>query len=233
MLQLIRRYFKIYFNSLVISTPKFDGMWEGNTLYHLSSYSHLVLNSVHFLRIYTPSVTLVTAKNQHRCWKARIYACAWISNPLPSLCFIPVLGEVQSHIHYHKILEDVNSKMNTSQKLFVTFQRFIHSLGLYLPIYIWRATRKSRWMCEKCRHREWRIRKQKWTGGGLNPNRLLDSELISLACWADGWLWVRRRSGLRRERTRNKMPTRKWNQVESYRTYNELHYNGLMTDLGW
>ena len=24
-----------------------------------------------------------------------------------------------------------------------------------------------------------------------------------------------------------------WNKVESYRTYNELHYNGLMTDLGW
>ena len=71
----------------------------------------------------------------------------------------------------------------------------------------------------------------------FNPNRSLDSELISLDCWADGWLWVRRRSGLRRENegwnpTRNKMPTREWKMTGSYLLYNELHYNGLMTDLG-
>ena len=92
----------------------------------------------------------------------------------------------------------------------------------------------------------------------FNPNRSLDSELISLDCWADGWLWVRRRSGLRQERTfslsqmggtelarvmpwrenegwnptRNKMPTRKWKIAGSYLLYNELHYNGLMTDFG-
>ena len=92
----------------------------------------------------------------------------------------------------------------------------------------------------------------------FDPNRSLDTEQISLDCWADGWLWVRRRSGLRRERTfslsqmsrtelarvmpwrenegwnptRNKMPTRKWKRAGSYLLYNELHYNGLMTDLG-
>ena len=66
----------------------------------------------------------------------------------------------------------------------------------------------------------------------FNPNRSLDPEQISLDCWADGWLWVRRRSGLRQERTRNKMPTRKWKMAGSYLLYNELHYNGLMTDLG-
>ena len=38
------------------------------------------------------------------------------------------------------------------------------------------------------------------------------------------------RSGLRQERTRNKMPTRKWKMAGSYLLYNELHYNGLMTD---
>ena len=67
----------------------------------------------------------------------------------------------------------------------------------------------------------------------FNPNRSLDTEQISLDCWADSWLWVRRRSGLRRERTINKMPTRKWKMTGSYLLYNDLHYNGLMTDLGW
>jgi len=44
----------------------------------------------------------------------------------------------------------------------------------------------------------------------LNPNQSLDPEQISLDCWADCLPWVRRRSVLRRERARNKMPTRKW-----------------------
>ena len=64
------------------------------------------------------------------------------------------------------------------------------------------------------------------------PNRSLDSEQISLDCWADGFSLAWRRSGLRRERTRNKMPTRKWKMTGSYLLYNELHYNVLMTDLG-
>ena len=66
----------------------------------------------------------------------------------------------------------------------------------------------------------------------FNPNRSLDPGHISLDCWADGWLWVRRRSGLRRELTSNKMPTRKWKMAGSYLLYNELHYNGPMTYLG-
>jgi len=48
---------------------------------------------------------------------------------------------------------------------------------------------------------------------GLNlftQNRSLDPEQISLDCWADCLPWVRRRSGLRREQTKNKMPTREW-----------------------
>ena len=32
------------------------------------------------------------------------------------------------------------------------------------------------------------------------PNRSLDPEQFLFDCWANGWLWVRRRSGLRRER---------------------------------
>ena len=66
----------------------------------------------------------------------------------------------------------------------------------------------------------------------FNPNRSLDPELISLDCWADGWLWVRRRSGLRRERTSNKMPTRKWKMAGRHILGNILHNNGLMTDWG-
>ena len=66
----------------------------------------------------------------------------------------------------------------------------------------------------------------------FNPNRSLDPEQISLDCWADGWLWVRRRSGLRWERTSNKMPTRKWKMAGSYILYKKLHHNGLMTDWG-
>ena len=66
----------------------------------------------------------------------------------------------------------------------------------------------------------------------FNPNRSLDTEQISLDCWADGGLWVRRRSGPCRELTRNKMPTRKRKMAGSYLLYNELHYNGLMTNLG-
>ena len=66
----------------------------------------------------------------------------------------------------------------------------------------------------------------------FDPNRSLDTEQISLDCWADGWLWVRRRSRLRWELTRNKMPTRKWKMSGSYLLYNELHYKGLMTNLG-
>ena len=50
----------------------------------------------------------------------------------------------------------------------------------------------------------------------FNPNRSLDPEQISLDCWADGLPWVRRRSGLRRERTKNKMPTREWKTTGSY-----------------
>ena len=64
----------------------------------------------------------------------------------------------------------------------------------------------------------------------FNPNRSLDPKQISLDCWADGWLWVQRRSGLRRERTSNKMPTRKWKMAGSYILGNKLHNNGLMTD---
>ena len=64
----------------------------------------------------------------------------------------------------------------------------------------------------------------------FNPNRSLVPERISLGCWADGWLWVRRRSGLRRERTSNKMPTRKWKMTGSYILCNKLHNNVLMTD---
>ena len=66
----------------------------------------------------------------------------------------------------------------------------------------------------------------------FNPNRSLDSEQISLDCWADGWLWVWRRSGLRRERTSNKMPTRKWKMAGRHILGNILHNNGLMTDWG-
>ena len=66
----------------------------------------------------------------------------------------------------------------------------------------------------------------------FNPNRSLDPEQISFHCWADGWLWVQRRSGLRRERTSNKMPTRKWKMAGSYILGNILHNNGLMTDWG-
>ena len=91
-----------------------------------------------------------------------------------------------------------------------------------------------------------------------NPIRSLVPEQISMDCWADDCSWVRSRSGLRRERTfslsqmsrtelarvmpwrenegwnptRNKMPTRKWKMTGSSLLYNELHYNGLMTDLG-
>ena len=60
----------------------------------------------------------------------------------------------------------------------------------------------------------------------LNPNRSLDPEQISLDCWADCLPWVRRRSGLRRERARNKMPTRKRKMTGSYLLTNELQYNG-------
>ena len=51
----------------------------------------------------------------------------------------------------------------------------------------------------------------KWRNRGREniPNRSLDSEQSLFDCWADAWLWVRSRSGLHRERTRNMMPTRK------------------------
>ena len=91
-----------------------------------------------------------------------------------------------------------------------------------------------------------------------NPIRSLVPEQISMDCWADGCSWVRRRSGLRQERTfsliqmsrtelarvmpwrenegwnptRNKVPTRKWKMAGSYILCKKLHNNGLMTDLG-
>ena len=51
----------------------------------------------------------------------------------------------------------------------------------------------------------------KWRNRGREniPNRSLDSEQFLFDCWADAWLWVWRRSVLRREQTRNKMSTRK------------------------
>ena len=66
----------------------------------------------------------------------------------------------------------------------------------------------------------------------FNPKRSLDPEQILFDCWADGFSFVWRRSGLRRERTRNKMPTRKWKMTGSYLLHKALHHNGLMTDLG-
>ena len=66
----------------------------------------------------------------------------------------------------------------------------------------------------------------------FSPNRSLDPEQISLDCWADCFSLVRRRSGLRRERTKNKMPTRKWKMTGSYLFNYESYYNGLMTDWG-
>ena len=62
--------------------------------------------------------------------------------------------------------------------------------------------------------------------------RSLAPKQISLDCWADGWLWVRRHSGLRWERMSNKIPTREWKRSGSYLFNYELYYNGLMTDLG-
>ena len=50
----------------------------------------------------------------------------------------------------------------------------------------------------------------------FNPNRSLDPEQISLVCWADCLPWVRMRSGLRRERAKNKMPTSEWKMTWSY-----------------
>ena len=67
---------------------------------------------------------------------------------------------------------------------------------------------------------------------GVNPNRSLDPEQILFDCWADVFSLVWRRSGLRRELMRNKMPTRKWKRSGSYLLHNDLHYNGLMNDLG-
>ena len=66
----------------------------------------------------------------------------------------------------------------------------------------------------------------------FNPNRSLASEQISLDCWADCFSFVRRRSGLQRERTRNKRLTRIWKMTECYLLHDELHYNGLMIDWG-
>jgi len=40
---------------------------------------------------------------------------------------------------------------------------------------------------------------EEYKGNTIIPNRSLEPEQISLDCWADGCLWVRRRSGLRRE----------------------------------
>ena len=45
------------------------------------------------------------------------------------------------------------------------------------------------------------------------PNWSLDSEQFLFDCWADSWLWVWRHSGLRWERTRNKMPTKKKSDI--------------------
>jgi len=44
----------------------------------------------------------------------------------------------------------------------------------------------------------------------VNPNRSLDPEQILFDCWAVCSLFARWRSGLRREWTKDKMPTRKW-----------------------
>ena len=61
----------------------------------------------------------------------------------------------------------------------------------------------------------------------FNPNRSLDPEQISLDCWADGLPLVRRRSGLRRERTKNKMPTRKWKMTGSYLFNYDSYHNAI------
>ena len=61
--------FCVYFNIPAFSPPKKSMKQQRKTRFLLPRFS---IKFSFFFPIFLPSVTLVTAKNQHRCWKARV-----------------------------------------------------------------------------------------------------------------------------------------------------------------
>ena len=66
----------------------------------------------------------------------------------------------------------------------------------------------------------------------LNPNRSLESKAISFCCRADCPPPLSRRSGLRRDKAADKMPTAGRKGLENRRKTTKPQVGGLMTDLG-
>ena len=85
---------------------------------------------------YLKTVTLVTAKNQHRCWKARAARtrARVLSSLLTSLFPFAWATTWLSH-RFRVLLIGENSKIEISEKNIVTFLRFFHSFLQFEPIY--------------------------------------------------------------------------------------------------
>ena len=99
-----------------------------------------------FSRNFSPCVTLVTAKNQHRCWKARVYARTWgnLNGAVERYGTEKVVARNLSFSCWHLVFEIAfyawfvicNVQNRLYWKYFVTFSLIFPSLGLYRPLYI-------------------------------------------------------------------------------------------------
>ena len=94
------------------------------------------LHFIDILHLTEKNVTLVTAKNQHRCWKAR--AARTRARVLPSLLtslfpFAWVTTWLSKR--FHALLTDVNGKIEISEKILSLFRDFF-TLSAILNPYI-------------------------------------------------------------------------------------------------
>ena len=91
---------------------------------------------IDILHLTEKTVTLVTAKNQHRCWKVR--AAHTRARVLPSLLtslFPFTWVTTWLSYHFRAVLTDEGSKTEFFEKNIVTFPGFFQSFRHFEPIY--------------------------------------------------------------------------------------------------
>ncbi len=85
------------------------------------------------LSFFTLRVTLVTAKNQHRCWKARATRVREKFRFSSPLCFLALSLCITTPLLYHPILQITNSKTVGLKNILSLFRDFFTLWGNIYP----------------------------------------------------------------------------------------------------
>ena len=109
--------------------PNHDGTTKRNTLFAplFSKKSSFLLS------FFTLRVTLVTAKNQHRCWKARATRVREKFRFSSPLCFLALSLRIATPLLYHPILQTTNSKIADLKNILSLFRDFFTLWGNIYP----------------------------------------------------------------------------------------------------